>query len=244
MNALLLMLLLLGAAPASTSSSENAFSRCGGKRKLLSTRAFVLYSSATPRFDRNETESSVTSSVSITCAVSVLPRGGGFAGSPTNESVGGVDRNKGSFDQGAKKSDKPRRITRARYKLLRVASRLLGRTAKKLLGPVRQQTRDGDDVIDHTFDELDRILDKTNDIAISPGNDEEWGSDDNATWLEAWPPLPQAASLLKGWKKRTLRGWMNKVHLSTDTVKALETIRSIIRAFPDYGVVDLVGMYR
>jgi hypothetical protein len=37
---------------------------------------------------------------------------------------------------------------------------------------------------------------------------------------------------------------MERKFLSSETANALKTIRNIIEKFPDYGVVDLFGMYR
>lgn len=228
----LLMLILLSPVVAGSfsSSSANTFSRRLLKAEVLSTTTFA-----------KDTDSSMNGTMITACVV--LPRGGGHmsVGSTNGSADDGVDTKKGRFDQGSKK------LTRARYKLVGVARHLI-RTATKLwrTDPY-QQTRDCDDGIDHSFDELDRIFDDT---AICPGNEERVQqqqqdvANKNAAWHEAWPPLPQAASLLKGRKERSLRAWINKVHLSTDTAKAIETIRSIIHAFPNYGVVDLVGMHR
>jgi hypothetical protein len=37
---------------------------------------------------------------------------------------------------------------------------------------------------------------------------------------------------------------MEQKLLSSETAKALKTIRGIIKRFPEYGIVDLFGMYR
>ena len=119
-------------------------------------------------------------------------------------------------------------------RLLNVARNFIGRTADIILKPKRQTPE-----VDHTFDELDRILENnTNNTAT--GNilqEEEWIE-------ETWPPLPSQRR--KWWKERSLRLWIKQMEhkfVSKETATALRTIGNIIDAFPDYGVVDLFAMY-
>ncbi|KAL7530845.1 hypothetical protein ACHAXR_010145, partial [Thalassiosira sp. AJA248-18] len=175
---------------------------------------------------------------------------------------------------------KIKRILPIPKRLLNVARNLIGRTAG-ILRPKQQSTGAGDEV-DHAFDELDLILESSSNSTTEnekggyeiPPQDVDEEEDD---WLEALPPLPQTASLLKGWQQRPLRSWINKVSfllergaflvnycsmhdfflsmlyppikqiiqkmVSAETTTAVKTIHNIIEAFPDYGVVDLFGMY-
>jgi len=180
-----------------------------------------------------------------------IPRGGGDIqfGSATNH----IERESELKVEEEKEINKPdKRSLRLRStnkglgiplpkRLLDVARSLIDRTARIIL--LRPRQLSNEDEVDHAFDELDHILESKN----STEQQEEAslqqevvvnGEEDD--WLESWPPLPQ------GKKQRSLRSWINKMkhkHLSSETAKALKTIRNIIDAFPDYGVVDVFGMY-
>jgi len=180
-------------------------------------------------------------------------------------------------------------------RLLTVAKNIVGRTANILFFKSRrqQQSPEEEDVnVDHTFDELDRIIENTSSVEVPQQNQHPRGSDRNDVDNQSsWPTLPQGiSSLTGGWKQRTFRHWINQVSanndilmhslfafdrisllvssvliayyvvinipnqphtsqmerkfLSSETANALKTIRNIIEKFPEYGVVDLFGMYR
>ena len=255
----------------------------------------------------------VDNSTIIRCTVN-LPRGGGgdttigLGGTSTTnledetefkERPSIIEHHEHHHEQEINKSNErnlPSRNRRHKLplpkRLLNVARNLVGRTATILrLTP----PSDGDE-LDHSFDELDRIIENNANTttAVAAENNEkdnaqQQANEEGDAWLETWPPLPQAASLLNnGRKRRALSSWINKVSnktallwsiylfgvcilfqhhsshlatslflhtklkqqqmelkfLSTETAKALGTIRNIVDAFPDYGVVDLFGMYR
>mmetsp|Transcript_6179 Transcript_6179/g.10883 ORF Transcript_6179/g.10883 Transcript_6179/m.10883 type:complete len:423 (+) Transcript_6179:91-1359(+) len=215
----------------------------------------------------------VDNSTIIRCTVN-LPRGGGggdntiglLGSSTTNledetefkERPSIIEHHEHHHEQEINKSNErnlPSRNRRQKYlplpkRLLNVARNLVGRTATILrLTP----PSDGDDKLDHSFDELDRIIENNANTTTTAAennekdNAQQQANEEGDAWLETWPPLPQAASLLNnGRKRRALSSWINKMELkflSTETAKALGTIRNIVDAFPDYGVVDLFGMY-
>jgi len=156
------------------------------------------------------------------------------------------------------------------------ARNLVGRSAAKKIQQHRSDRGSNDDdevmmVVDPAFEELDRILEnatattttttitittttETNEIQEEDGlrddPPEDATSDEDVDDLmekTTWPPLQQAASLLKWRKQNSLRDWINEMEFkfcSAETAKALGTIRNIIDTFSDYGVVDLFGMYR
>eukprot|EP00804_Cyclotella_cryptica_P009082 CCRYP_003168-RB/>CCRYP_003168-RB protein AED:0.15 eAED:0.15 QI:21/0.71/0.37/1/0.85/0.75/8/0/938 len=92
------------------------------------------------------------------------------------------------------------------------------------------------------FDELDRILDN-----VTSEDTTHVSKEEEEFWLEDihWPP-PKVTSLFKGWNRRSLQMWIAKMEqkfLSSETAQALGTIRNILESFPEYGVVDLFGLY-
>jgi hypothetical protein len=78
-----------------------------------------------------------------------------------------------------------------------------------------------DDELDHTFDDLDRIIESTNNTKNDKllqhqhlGDVDGGGEYDDDGWLSEtfWPPLSQGSSYLSGRKQqRSLLHWMNKV---------------------------------
>ena len=93
---------------------------------------------------------------------------------------------------------------------------------------------------DHSFDELDNIIFYSDDIESIPSQNHTTNDDDGLIN----PPLE--ASSLKGWKRRSLRAWIRKTahnFFSPETARAIKTIKQILAEFPDYGVVDLLGLY-
>ncbi|KAL7491609.1 hypothetical protein ACHAWT_000911 [Skeletonema menzelii] len=96
---------------------------------------------------------------------------------------------------------------------------------------------------DHEFDELDNILDGVDDTAIITSLNQSTYDDDD--FFKTNKPPREAASR-KGWKRRALRQWIRKIEhkfLSPETARAIKTVQKILAEFPDYGVVDLFGLY-
>jgi hypothetical protein len=170
-------------------------------------------------------------------------------------------------------------------RLFDVAKSFLGRATDVIFSktPLRRPNYDAvnDDGVDHTFDDLDRIIENTNTTTnvellqhqnyLRDTDDGEECVDDGWLLKTFWPPLAQGVSLLSGRKQQlSLLHRMNKVSnaqksvsqlsqtishtrthtaieqklQSSETAKAFKTIRGIIERFPEYGVVDLFGMYR
>ena len=136
-------------------------------------------------------------------------------------------------------------------RLINVARNFIGRLKKP---KAKQNTQEEEgEVVDHTFDELDRIIESTNStmerITIDIDYDVptiEKEEDDNNGWLETWPPLPRHMKNSRKQQERTIRTFLNKMEnkfVSSETAKALTTIRNIITKFPEYGVVDVFRMY-
>ena len=89
--------------------------------------------------------------------------------------------------------------------------------------------------IDHSFDDLDRIIENATDEDIPTSNNNNINNEEGHHSTRSW----------KNYKRRggsTIQVWMNKF-ISKETINAISTIKSIILKFPDYGVVDIF-MYR
>ena len=134
-------------------------------------------------------------------------------------------------------------------RLINVARNFIGRL-KKPKSKQNTQEEEGE-VVDHTFDELDRIIESTTNNTTTqhtlknvPTIEKE--EDDNNGWLETWPTLPRHMKNSRKQQERTIRTFLNKMEnkfVSSETAKALTTIRNIITKFPEYGVVDVFRMY-
>ncbi len=98
---------------------------------------------------------------------------------------------------------------------------------------------------DHAFDELDTIIfDNDVDDTTTSSVDQSTRDDDDAFFTTTKPPREAASK--KGWKRRALRAWIRKIEhkfLSPETARAINTIQKMLAAFPEYGVVDLFGLY-
>lgn len=103
-------------------------------------------------------------------------------------------------------------------RLMKAARNLVGRTANIMSFRSTAQN----DVVDHSFDELDRIIESTNTTADEESSNEKADlqqprgveSMDEALremTTTTWPSLEQAASLLKWRKRRSFRSWVNEV---------------------------------
>lgn len=166
--------------------------------------------------------SHVTCGRKLTCgstplAVNTIPRGGG-----------GVELKEGR---------RRRRGALLPKRLFSAARGLIGRTANIVIRRPRKRVESEE--VDHTFDELDRILESGN----MTGNITEHGNGSRIEEADKWiDSLPQGASLPKGWKERSLSAWINGL-VSRETSRAIDTIQSIVEAFPDYGVVDIFALY-
>ena len=95
---------------------------------------------------------------------------------------------------------------------------------------------EGEEEVDHTFDELDQIIENTTQYTA---NNEDRGNDAD-DWIES---IQNNNGSNKRQRKAILRTWM-KQKLSRETSAAIQTIRSTIDKFPEYGVVDIFGLYR
>ena len=134
-------------------------------------------------------------------------------------------------------------------RLINVARNFIGRL-KKPKSKQNTQEEEGE-VVDHTFDELDRIIESTTNNTTTqhtlknvPTIEKE--EDANNGWLETWPTLPPHMKNSRKQQERTIRTFLNKMEnkfVSSETAKALTTIRNIITKFPEYGVVDVFRMY-
>ena len=123
------------------------------------------------------------------------------------------------------------------------ARRLIGQSRRAVVNTVHQEHDDGAVLQeDHAFDELDTIIfDKEDTNTISSLNHSTCDDD-----LFTSTNPPREAASLKGWKRRALRAWIRKIEqkfLSPETARAIKTIQKLLNAFPDYGVVDLLGLY-
>ena len=90
--------------------------------------------------------------------------------------------------------------------------------------------------IDHSFDDLDRIIENATDEDIPTSNNNNINNEEGYHSTRSW----------KNYKRRegsTIQVWMKDKFISKETINAISTIKSIILKFPDYGVVDIF-MYR
>jgi len=151
-----------------------------------------------------------------------------------------------------KKVPLPKQIVNVARNIFSIGSRFRRNTdrkssqqKKKLAGSTDLMKEDDyeDAYIDHSFDDLDRILENTTVALDIPTNnniniDEEEGYRNNniQSNTKSW----------KNYKRRegsTIQVWMKNKFISKETINAISTIKSIILKFPDYGVVD-VFIYR
>ncbi|KAK1738142.1 lipase class 3 family protein [Skeletonema marinoi] len=119
------------------------------------------------------------------------------------------------------------------------ARKLIGRAVENA---VRQEYDDEILQEDHAFDELDTIIFDNDDTTTISSLNQSASGDDIFTTTKP----PREAASRKGWKRRSLRAWIRKIEhkfLSPETARAINTIQKILAAFPDYGVVDLFGLY-
>ena len=106
---------------------------------------------------------------------------------------------------------------------------------QKLVGSTDITKEEEEAYIDHSFDDLDRIIENATDEDIPTNNNNSINNEEGYHSTRSW----------KNYKRRegsTIQVWMNKF-ISKETINAISTIKSIILKFPDYGVVDIF-MYR
>jgi hypothetical protein len=108
-------------------------------------------------------------------------------------------------------------------RLLTVAKIFVGRTTNLLFFRSRRQQEQGihlsqleteDNVNeDHSFDELDSIIENNTSIEVTQQLREDASINvDSNNNLPSWPKLPRGlSSLTGGWKERTFRHWINQV---------------------------------
>lgn len=105
--------------------------------------------------------------------------------------------------------------------------------------------------IDHTFDDLDSILEATNNPSAAVVD--EWEADDDGVyddgndWVNSlMQSLPETANRLKGWRQRSYRAWVNRIEkkfVSPETSRALRTVKSIVDNFAEFGAIDVFSLY-
>jgi len=143
--------------------------------------------------------------------------------------------------QEEKKVSLPKQIVNAARNIFNIGrfTRRNTNRQQKLVGSTDLMKEDDyeDAYIDHSFDDLDRILENTTTLEIPTANINNIDKEE-----EGYPS--STLSNTKSWKnyKRregsTIQVWMNKF-ISKETINAISTIKSIILKFPDYGVVDI-----
>ena len=214
---------------SSSSSSSSSFSSspCGGgrgtadRRRLLMTVMLMSFITAlsTPRggvdavhFSWREGNEVRPSRRRLDVINTVVERE--CIERETNESVGINEM----IEEGEKKTPLPKR-------LFNVLKSFFGRSANVILSrsSLKRPNDDAgrDDELDHTFDDLDRIIESTNNtkndelLQHQHLNDVDGGGEfDDDGWLSEtfWPPLSQGSSFLSGRKQqRSLLHRMNKV---------------------------------
>ena len=214
---------------SSSSSSSSSFSSspCGGgrgtadRRRLLMTVMLISFITAlsTPRggvdavqFSWREGNEVRPSRRRLDVINTVVERE--CIERETNESVGINEM----IEEGEKKTPLPKR-------LFNVLKSFFGRSANVILSrsSLKRPNDDAgrDDELDHTFDDLDRIIESTNNtkndelLQHQHLNDVDGGGEfDDDGWLSEtfWPPLSQGSSFLSGRKQqRSLLHRMNKV---------------------------------
>ena len=150
-----------------------------------------------------------------------------------------------------KKVTLPKKIVNAARKLFNIGSRFRRPTDRKNREQKKKELAGSTDLmkeedeeeayIDHSFDDLDRILENTTDTLDIPTyniiniNEEEGYPSSTQSNTKSWKNY-------KRYEGSTIQVWMNKF-ISKETINAISTIKSIILKFPDYGVVDIF-MYR
>ncbi|KAL7452052.1 hypothetical protein ACHAWC_003790 [Mediolabrus comicus] len=183
---------------------------------------------------------SATTNIHIDVAIHRIPRGG-------------------EINNGTAVKRRRRRRFAIHKQIINGARTLLGQTTNALFRrginnsnviKSRQGYTNGDIIIqeDHTFDDLDNIINEGS--ASSPIDDNhshhyDDDDDDDGIFTSTNKP-PREAATLKGWKRRSLRAWVRKMEqqfLSKETARRIKTIKRILASFPDYGVVDLFGLY-
>ena len=195
----------------------------------------------------------------------IIPRGGDLTSTNDDDGVNDVRLEQSTYDEGTKLSSvdmeqdiktvagttkrRDRKAIPLPKRLINVARNFIGRL-KKPKSKQNTQEEEGE-VVDHTFDELDRIIESTTNNTTTqhtlknvPTIEKE--EDDNNGWLETWPTLPRHMKNSRKQQERTIRTFLNKMEnkfVSSETAKALTTIRNIITKFPEYGVVDVFRMY-
>lgn len=185
--------------------------------------------------------SAATANIHIDIAIHCIPRGG-------------------EINNGAAVKRRRRRRFAIHKQIINGARTLLGQTTNAIFRrrlkrsnaiESRQGYNSGDVIIqeDHTFDDLDNII---NEGSVSSSIDEihshhyEDDNDDDDDFFTSTTKPPREAATLKGWKRRSLRAWVRKMEqqfLSPETARRIKTIKRILSSFPDYGVVDLFGLY-
>ena len=144
--------------------------------------------------------------------------------------------------RGKRKRIIPNRLLSAAKNFIDRGSRILLRRNKTQLDAEigEDKSKSGniedEEEVDHTFDELDQIIENTTQYTA---NDEDGGNDAD-DWIKS---IQNNNGSNKRQRKAILRTWM-KQKLSRETSAAIQTIRSTIDKFPEYGVVDIFGLYR
>ena len=142
-------------------------------------------------------------------------------------------------------------------RFFRGAKAFFGRAASAIFdrrSSIRIVTNDedaDDDGVDHTFDDLDQIIDKTS----SNETDESLLYHDDNLLLDTFSSLMtgqrrQRRRMLVLRKKKppviensSFMQSMEEKLLSSETIKAIQTIRDIVERFPEHGIIDLFGLY-
>ena len=142
-------------------------------------------------------------------------------------------------DEEKKKVPLPKQIVNAARNLFNIGRfrRTSTNRQQKLVGS-RDLMKEEEEAIDHSFDDLDRILENTTTTLDIPTANNINNIDDEEGY-----PNNNIQSNTRSWKNYKRRGstiqvWMNKF-ISKETINAISTIKSIILKFSDYGVVDI-----
>ena len=162
--------------------------------------------------------------------------------SPFSESKDTIEQ-QSQRQRGKRKRIMPNRLLSAAKNFIDRGSRILLRRNKTQQldaesGEDKSKSSNIEDEVevDHTFDELDQIIENTTQYTA---NNEDRGNDAD-DWIES---IQNNNGSNKRQRKAILRTWM-KQKLSRETSAAIQTIRSTIDKFPEYGVVDIFGLYR
>ena len=160
--------------------------------------------------------------------------------SPFSESKDTIEQ-QSQRQRGKRKRIMPNRLLSAAKNFIDRGSRILHRNKTQQLDVEigeDESNIEGEEEVDHTFDELDQIIENTTKYIA---NNEDRGNDAD-DWIESIQNNNNNGSN-KRQRKAILHTWM-KQKLSRETAAAIQTIRSTIDKFPDYGVVDIFGLYR